>query len=108
MNTFVVASIPLEGNIEILALAVIVFEVAYLRKEWFFGLIEVLDKVNNSTLVLEGDLLFTVWPFVRKADFEATVQKGHDLQAIKNRSSNKFGSFGLKDRWVRPKGHGRT
>ena len=86
MNTFVVAGVPLESDIEILAFSVVIFVVAHFCEQWVFRLVEMLYEVDNSALVLEGDFLFTLRSLINKRNLEPTIEKCHDLQAIEHRA----------------------
>ena len=108
VNAFVVAGVPLESDIEILAFSVVVFVVAHFREQWVFRLVEMLYEVDNSALILEGDFLFTLRSLINKRNLEPTIEKCHDLQAIEHRAGKKFCSFCLEYRRVWPKRHRRT
>ena len=108
VDTFVVAGVPLESDIEVLALSIVIFVVAHFCEQWVFRLVEMLHEVDDSALVLEGDFLFALRSLINKRNLEPTIKKCHDLQTIKHRAGNKFCSFCLEYRRVWPKRHRRT
>ena len=68
MNSFVVSGIPLDGDVQHLPI-VFFFVVGDLGEQCILGLIEMLDEVNNSTLVLEGDVLDFADTFILENNF---------------------------------------
>ena len=66
VNAFVVAGVPLESDIEILAFSVVIFVVAHFCEQWVFRLVEMLYEVDNSALILESDLLFALTSLINK------------------------------------------
>ena len=68
VNTLVIACIPLQSDVYGL-LVVAAFIVSNFGEQGFAGSIEVLNEVNNSTLVLIRDGLNFVGAFICKHDF---------------------------------------
>jgi hypothetical protein len=61
VDALVVAGVPLDGDVERLAIGVVlVFEVGDLGEESFLRGVEVLDEVDDAALVLERLLELTV------------------------------------------------
>ena len=55
MDAFVVPGVPLDRDVERLIVGVVfVFEVGDLGEQCFLRCVEVLDEVDDATLVLEG------------------------------------------------------
>ena len=105
VDALVVTGVPLEGHFDLLGLFGL-FDVPDLLKERLFRRVQVADVVHDSTVVLEGLLLFATLALVGEADFKTLVQKGHDLETLGHRLGAEVNLF--KDRGVWIEGDRRT
>ena len=105
MNAFVVTGVPLDRDVEHLALF-FVLVVSDLVEQRFLRLVEMLHVVDNAALVLEGDFLFLAGSFVAEDDLESAVQEGHRLQTLEHGTRHELGAFGGEDRGVGPEHDG--
>ena len=101
VDAFVVTRVPLNGDVELHAFFfVFIFKRSNFVEERFLRLVEVLDEVDNATLVLEGLGLFSCRTLIFENNFEALVEERHCLQALHDCARNKLCSFGRKNCWV--------
>ena len=89
-------------------LLVAVLVVADLGEQRLLGRVEVLDEVDDATLVLVGDLLLLLRPLVGEDDLQAPVQERHRLQPLEHGAGDELGALGDEDRRVRPERDGRA
>uniref|UniRef100_A0A6J7NUJ3 Unannotated protein n=1 Tax=freshwater metagenome TaxID=449393 RepID=A0A6J7NUJ3_9ZZZZ len=107
MNALVVAGVPLHGHIADLTLFVVgCLEVGDLDEQRLFRGVEVLDEVDDATLVEIGDLLFLAGPLVRKSDLQTAVEERHRLQAFEHGAGHELRTLRCENASIRPKLHG--
>ena len=94
------AGVPLEGHLHLLAV-LLALDVANLGEERFLGGIHMGHEVADASLVAVGDVLVALaLPVVAEANLQATVEKGHHLEAFRQRLEPEAGLF--EDRAIRP------
>ncbi len=103
VDALVVAGVPLHGDVEHLALVlVLVLELAHLGEQRLLGGVEVLDEVDDAALVLVFDLLLASFALIRERDDQAPVEERHRLEAFEDGTGHEFDALGGEDRRVRP------
>ncbi len=106
VDALVVPGVPLERDVEHLAVVVFVFVVAHLGEQRVLRGVHVLDEVDEATLVLVGDLLFALGALVGEDDLEALVEERHRLEAFEHGASDELGALGLEDGRIGPERDG--
>jgi len=74
----------------------------HLREQRLARLVEVLDEVDDATLVLKSRLCLLVTALVLEHDFESAVEECDRLQAFENGARHELDSFRGEDRRIRP------
>ena len=81
VDGFVVAGVPLERDLELLALLALLEE-ADLAEQRLLRVVEVAHVVDDAAVVLEGLLRLAARSLVDEAHLEAAVEEGHDLESL--------------------------